>query len=242
LDEKIRSSCFDCPEHEADVPKDICAPKCEKRLGPVRKIGHPTLGTMDPVIKKRDKTTTDKLISDLNILDEMISSNMKLGNNPETGKTEMEKEPISEQKEPISEQKEDILNKKLSNTNQDELTEKICPGKNCTHAGVLQPIDQFQTKISKNVYETCNTCRSIENKSSNKSQKQKGEILTDEPEEKIEKNSIKEITVNFTDHPEIYKELLELAEEKLRKPENQVLWVLIKISEKGLKTFPECQG
>jgi hypothetical protein len=177
-------------EHLKGVPKDICSRNCEKRLIPLRKIGHETASTMDPIIHKRKNIVKKKR---------------------------------------INEQKEDILNKNPSNTNQDEIKEKICPGKNCTHAGVFQPIGQFETKASKNVYETCNTCRMLELENVEKAIK---EHLS---------SPKKELIIDFKDHPDIYNELIQLAEDKLRKPEKQALWMFVKIYEKGLKTFPEFQ-
>lgn len=68
MEEKIVSACHDCDQHLMGVPKDECAPGCEKRFIPIKKIGHATLVTMDPVIKKRNKKTTRMMSKKRNLL------------------------------------------------------------------------------------------------------------------------------------------------------------------------------
>lgn len=59
------------------------------------------------------------------------------------------------------------------------------------------------------------------------------------PSLELQKNkSSKTITISFEDHPDIFDDLIKLSKEQLRKPENQVLWILIKIHETGM-TIPD---
>jgi len=48
----------------------------------------------------------------------------------------------------------------------------------------------------------------------------------------------KTMVLKFDKHPEVYDQIHKLAEERLRKPENQALWILLKVHERGL-AIPE---
>lgn len=175
MDKKIRSACFDCYEHLTGTDKGICAPKCEKRLIPISKIGPARKGSVKQFVKK------------------------------------------SEQKEP------DL---KQNNQNNEHTTYgpepegRICSNEACPKKGIKQPIDEFKTASSNNLYEICKTCRESNLKSEN-------------PD-----SDKKEITIDFKDHSELYDQVLELAKERLRAPNKMILWILIKIYEKGWDWTP----
>jgi len=52
------------------------------------------------------------------------------------------------------------------------------------------------------------------------------------------KSKNKTLTLCFDDHPELYNDIIKLADRELREPENQALYILLKVRERGLK-IPE---
>lgn len=67
------------------------------------------------------------------------------------------------------------------------------------------------------------------------------EIMKDEKapeapamENPSETSAVKPLTLTFDKYPDVYHDIVKMAEEELRNPENQVLWMLVKLHERGL--------
>lgn len=261
MGENIRSACFDCPEHLAGVPKDRCASRCEKRFEPLNKLGPAGIGSVRAHVEKSGEKTHVKLMEDLNTLEKKFERKepvleQRTENEQRTEADAGQLIDINELIETICRQfgihrnrlyQKDGSTKilrplrvKLANKLKDaNLTYKeIAPLIGSKTGSVSSYVNNYnwpeiKSKPNKQNNIGGHTLDKKDAETTNNENILPGEGLEKETDVKIE------LTIDFTDHINIYDDLVELAGEKLRKPEYQVLWMLIKLYEKGIRTFEE---
>jgi len=123
---------------------------------------------------------------------------------------------------------------------------KICSNSECPFKGIPQSLDDYDNQASTRDGKSsnCKTCRRRiqaqyrKRKKSNKSPAQKTAPekrtvdvkMSEKPDDKI-------IRLDFSRHDDIYDDLLKMADEQLRTPENQAMFIFKLIYEMGLEQF-----
>ena len=109
---------------------------------------------------------------------------------------------------------------------------KICKEKNCEFKGKPQPLSSFRVHAqSQKPIKICNSCMNKKISEGHKERKSRTEPLEKERKSRTEPL---ELTICFNQYPKIYEDVIALSNQKLRTPENQVLFILKKIYEQGL--------
>lgn len=236
MEEKIVSACIGCWNEFGD--KNKCSTKCGKRMGPVMKIG-PMVASMEPTVKKVTKVEDtpeygkwffsshlDSLISSIctehGIDREMLHS--------KDGSTKILRPLRVKLAQSLS--AEGLKNK------------EIAPLIGCSMGSVSNYINKkkLKTEAEQNVsgseFTTFTTFGEAPlKKEIEMNGRTEYEHVTKKKQEEGLDNKL--IHIDFKDLPDLYKDLLELSRERLRSPENQIIWILLKIQEKGMESVPE---
>ena len=111
---------------------------------------------------------------------------------------------------------------------------KICKDEKCDFKGIPQPIDDFQVHgPSGRRFDICRTCQRRKIKAGHRKRVKKS--FPESTEQPKTEPGNKRIIIDFSKHGDIYDELLEMAKEQLRSPENQILFIFKLIYERGMK-------
>ena len=103
---------------------------------------------------------------------------------------------------------------------------KVCTDPDCEFKGEPQPISNFRIhKQSQKPVKICNSCMNKKISEGHKKRvKYKPGSVHILPKGAEFVNINLELTICFNQHPEVYEDLLELAKQELRTPENQALY------------------
>jgi len=221
MNQSLKNPCLECDHHLTGGDKncDRCR-ECEKRVEYVNAIGKCPSSTMSEHVDLQgdggvDLKQTIKNDPIEKYIQDMCKAN---GISVETLRSGLNRFSSPHEKQTINDVRDDII-RVLASGKFGYITQPV----------IGEALSLSPSYVSMRMRRMNISLASRERKAKPKTSKTREIVQKKQPEKKD-----KTLVLCFDDHPELYNDIIKLADKELREPENQAIYILLKVHERGL--------